>query len=128
MMNMCRSDILDRGALDNIRSLNSEAEPDVLGKVVAIYLRNSPKLLLRLNEAVSKTDTLAIEQVSHSLKSSSSMLGALELADLLTELEEAGRTLSTADCRELMLAVEAEFARVCNALRVELQYAGNAFD
>lgn len=124
----CRSTILDQAALDNIRSLNSDTEPDVLGKVVSIYLRNSPQLLRSLNEAVAKCDESVIEQTAHSLKSSSAMLGAMKLAALLTELEEAGRSLSAANRRELVQAVEAEFVQVCRALKAELQAACSEFE
>lgn len=128
MTDCCRSTILDRAALDNIRSLNNGAEPDVLGKVVSIYLRNSPQLLRSLNEAVTKCDESVIEQTAHSLKSSSAMLGALKLASLLTELEEAGRSLSDANRHELVQAVEAEFVQVCKALKGELQVACSEFE
>ncbi|ABQ25191.1 Hpt domain protein [Geotalea uraniireducens Rf4] len=123
MTDCCPSTILDQAALDNIRSLNNDAEPDVLGKVVCIYLRNSPQLLRSLSEAVAKCDAPVIEQAAHSLKSSSAMLGAMKLANLLTELEEVGHNHSDVNSCELVSAIEAEFIQVCKALKAELQAA-----
>ena len=128
MTDCCRSTILDQAALDNIRSLNNDAEPDVLGKVVSIYLRNSPQLLRSLSEAVAKCDAPVIEQTAHSLKSSSAMLGAMKLANLLTELEEVGHNHSDVNPCELVSAVEAEFIQVCKALKAELQATCNEFE
>jgi PAS domain S-box-containing protein len=102
-------DILDSSALTALRDLQGEGEPDVLAAVIADYLRDTPPRLAALDEAVARTDAEALRRAAHSLKGSSSQIGALHVARLCADLEEQA---STTDLR----GVTATLRRLDDAL------------
>jgi len=68
---------LDPRVLERIRALQRPGEPDLLGKVIEIYLRESPRLVQAIREASTKGEAEALRKAAHSFKSSSANLGAL---------------------------------------------------
>jgi signal transduction histidine kinase/CheY-like chemotaxis protein/HPt (histidine-containing phosphotransfer) domain-containing protein len=112
---------LDQKTLDNLRLLQQEGKPDVVGKVIQLYLSTAPITLDALRTAVASDEAMAMQQAAHALKSSSYHVGALSLAALCQTLEGMGRTRDTAGTGPALAAVEAEFAAVCAALEAECQ-------
>ena len=108
---------LNQNALQSIRLLQQADQPDVLERVLGIYLEVGPKLLAELRAGVDASDPEQIERSAHNLKSSSATLGATRLAAICAELESLVRAEQLADCRFIAEAIEAEFSRVCAALR-----------
>jgi signal transduction histidine kinase/DNA-binding response OmpR family regulator len=112
---------LDTKTLEQLRALQRHGKPDVLDKVVALYLSSAPPLLNALREAVSRGDPLAIKRAAHGFKSSSGNVGALSLAALCKELETMGDANCTTEAADVLSAIEDEYAAVCDALQVEIQ-------
>jgi PAS domain S-box-containing protein len=81
---------MDASALAALRDLG-EGRPDILDEVIAVYLRNSPRHLAALHEAVTRADAEAVRREAHGLKGSSSQIGAAQVARLCTELEDQAR-------------------------------------
>jgi len=81
-----RPAVIDLQALDNIRILQRENGPALLGKVVHNYLDRAPQLLATLREAITQNDAGTVQEAAHSLKSSSATLGATTLAALCQDL------------------------------------------
>jgi CheY-like chemotaxis protein len=115
-----RLDSLDRKALDTLRSLRKGGTPDLLHKVLHMYLNTAPQLLHTIRDAVARSDALALQQAAHSLKSSSANVGALQLAAFSKEMEALGKTQSLIQTGSLLAAMEAEYAVVEEALQREL--------
>jgi CheY-like chemotaxis protein/HPt (histidine-containing phosphotransfer) domain-containing protein len=115
-----RLDSLDRKALDILRSLRKGGTPDLLHKVLHLYLTNAPQLLDTMRVAVAHSDALALQQAAHSLKSSSANVGALQLAAFSKEMEALGKTQSLTQAGSLLPTMEAEYAVVEKALQQEL--------
>jgi HPt (histidine-containing phosphotransfer) domain-containing protein len=115
---------IDQKMLANLRALQREGQPDVLGKVVDIYFSNASKLLGTLREAVTRGDAHTMQQAAHGFKSSSGNVGALTLAGLCKDLEVMGRANCTANAAEVLSAIEAEYGAVRGALETELQRSG----
>ncbi len=115
-----RLDSLDRKALDTLRSLRKGGTPDLLHKVLHIYLTNAPQLLETIRDAVAHSDALALQQAAHSLKSSSANVGALQLAAFSKEMEALGKTQNMIQAVSLLPTMEAEYAVVEQALQREL--------
>ena len=103
---------IDGKVLDNIRALQAPGGPDLLSRVIRLYLSGSPKLLGDLREAAVRRDTEALRKASHSLKSSSANLGALTLSSLCKELEIHAREGRVDDAAEAVAGIEAEYGRV----------------
>jgi len=111
---------VDRKALDTLRSLHRGGTPDLLHKVLYIYLNNAPLLLNTMRDAVAHSDALALQRAAHSLKSSSANVGALQLAAFSKEMEALGKAQSMAQAIPLLATMEAEYAVVEEALQREL--------
>ena len=112
-------EVLDKTALDNIRALQINGAPNVLEKVINLYLNDTPKLLQRLKQAVAAEDSLEIERAAHRLKSSSATLGATKLTQRCKELEALARLDSPDKAKEVFSEFEALYHRVQVALTAE---------
>ena len=89
---------LEQSALEAIRSLQRPGKPDILARLVNIYLDKTPVLIADIEAGVSANDAERVKLAAHTLKSSSAYLGATSLADQCNKLEEkaANDDLSTA--------------------------------
>jgi HPt (histidine-containing phosphotransfer) domain-containing protein len=85
---------LDHGALEAIRALQSDSAPDLLVRVIRLYLESTPELIERIRAALAANDHEAVRTAAHTLKSSSANLGATALAELCRRLELAARAAS----------------------------------
>lgn len=116
---------IDQKAWDNISAIQKEGAPDILGKIISLYLDNSPKQLGELHDALSSGNAASIQKVAHSLKSSSATLGATMLSSYFRELESLARTNSIGKADELISQIETEYKAVETALRTEFARRNN---
>ena len=107
---------IDEKALDAIRALQRPGRPDILQKVVGLYLGNSPNLLVSLKAAIENNEPEGVRAAAHSLKSSSANLGAASLAALCKVLEDMGRTGAIESAMEKLTEVEENFVLVAQEL------------
>ena len=112
--------VLDEKALDQIRALQRPGKPDLLKKVVGIYLKTAPDLLQNLHDASAGNDAEAFYKAAHSLKSSSANLGANSLAAIAKELEVRGRQQSMEGIEILLTQMEKSYSTV--KLELETNY------
>jgi HPt (histidine-containing phosphotransfer) domain-containing protein len=111
-----RSGPLDLKKLEDLRSLQRAGKPDVVSKIVQVYLSHTPALLDTLREAVAQQNALTLEQTAHSLKASSSNVGATTLAAFCNELESMGQAHDLVHAHRLLKKVETEYKEVREAL------------
>jgi len=109
-------DLLDAAALQNIRALQQPGNPDILARIIGLYMDDSPALLNVLHDAIKRSDAGEVRQAAHRLKSGSANLGATQLAARCKELEEMGRYDRLQQAPAMLARVEAEFRKVCAAL------------
>jgi CheY-like chemotaxis protein len=83
--------VLDIQALEQIRALQQPGAPDLLAKVIALYLDSTAKLTEQIRTALDAGDADGLRLAAHALKSSSGNVGATGLADLAKQLEACGR-------------------------------------
>jgi len=114
------SELIDRKALENIRSLQMDGADDLLSQVIGLFLEEVPVLLDQLQDALRGKNTETVRSIAHSLKSSSANLGAVGLAAKLKELEEKGRNQDLTNAAEKFLLIQNEFQNVSNILRTEM--------
>jgi HPt (histidine-containing phosphotransfer) domain-containing protein len=115
-------ELLDREVLDRIRALQQEGDEDILGQVIILFQQEAPKQLRALHEASTKGDAAALRFAAHSLKSSSSHVGAVHLAELCKELETMARAEDLVNgCREQVMKIEASLAQIQPALEKEMR-------
>jgi HPt (histidine-containing phosphotransfer) domain-containing protein len=108
---------VDARALESLRPRESDGAPDFLKGLVTKYVREARERLTTLHETGENADAGALRQAAHSLKGSSSVMGATHMASLCAELEEQIQLNEMKVARALVSQLEVEFERV----RVELK-------
>ena len=111
---------LDTKALEGIRALQSEGEPDILTRIITLYLSDTPKQLDKLYEAIHSEDAGEVRSLAHSLKSSSANIGALSLSVLFKEIEHKGHSNSLQGSMELFVAAQKQYQKIVEPLRSEM--------
>jgi signal transduction histidine kinase/DNA-binding response OmpR family regulator/HPt (histidine-containing phosphotransfer) domain-containing protein len=109
-------DVLDTAVIDAIRSMPSRQPGNPLTRLVGIYLEHTPVAIRNLRTAVDNGAAEEAQRISHTIKSSTGMLGASALARLLGDAESAGRAGNHADLDRLIVEIENEYQRVHLAL------------
>jgi len=120
--NRSSSDIgpIDPKALDNIRALQRDGAPDIVAKLVNLYLDESPKFLLELQNAILANDAQAMQKAAHKFKSNSANVGAISLSVLCKDLEEMGRANTTQDTSGILAQIEIQHETACETLKQQL--------
>ncbi len=111
--------LLERKALDEIRALQRDGRPDLLAKVIGIYLESAPKLLESIRRAVTRGDADAIRAAAHRLKSSSANLGAVQFAEMCWTLETMGRDNDLQGVEQALAKAEGRFPELCRTIDEE---------
>ncbi len=114
------SGVLDRRVLAQLREMDGHDDPELLHRVLSIYMSDSPNEISRMAKAMASGDAVQISRSAHSLKSSSANIGATLLSKHCAELEVAGRGGKLDGVREIHDRIVAEHGRVQKALAAEL--------
>jgi len=113
-------EVLDFQALDRIRALQRPGAPDILKKVITLYLADAAKLLDMLRDAVGRSDRAAMQRTMHTCKSSSANVGALKLAGLCEEMEREAHTGSSEQAQARLGVIENEYKKLLPVLQAQL--------
>jgi two-component system sensor histidine kinase/response regulator len=109
--------VLDRAAIQALRSFNHPSGPDVFRRLITVYLKSSMVTMAVLRDAVAQSNAAAIFQAAHGLKSSSAMFGGRRFADLLKQLEAAGQSGMLEPVEALLASAEMEYDLFSRALQ-----------
>ena len=108
---------LDRGAIETLEGMAMSGVPDLLRTIVSMFLDTIQVHLETLKQSAASNNPEPIRRVSHDLKSSSAVLGAVALAARCDELETLARSGTTRGAVELVRHIANEFG----AVRPELE-------
>ncbi len=111
---------IDSEALASIRSLEADYGDELLKQIIRTYLDNASKLIQALEQAWSTGDLTAIRMASHTLRSSSSQVGASSLAELCRTVENDARNQSYDTSGQALIAIQQTFTQTCVALKTYL--------
>ncbi len=78
---------IDESALDAIRSLQRPGKPDILARIVNMYMEKSPELISAIREGAAANDCDKVKMAAHTLKSSSAYVGASAMAEACSRVE-----------------------------------------
>jgi len=123
------SEVLDPKALRTLRETAGNDADDFMAEMIDVYIADVPKKLKIIEQAIETQDINELGRISHSLKSSSAIFGAIFLAQLCRELETIALSGDASLEAEFMAessaafftALTTEFDRVRSALIVERQ-------
>jgi HPt (histidine-containing phosphotransfer) domain-containing protein len=108
--------VLDPSTLDRIRDLHRQGGPNLLSKLSALYLTSSNALIGEIRAALTSGDADGICRGAHALKSSSSSVGAFQLAEHCSQLETAGQSAQLVAAHAAFAELVREHSRVVRAL------------
>jgi HPt (histidine-containing phosphotransfer) domain-containing protein len=101
--------------------LITNGKPELLVRVINLYLAESPKLIQKLKQAADANDAPEIARSAHSLRSSSANVGAGVLSEYCGDIEASARRADTEEARRIFRIIEAEHGRVQAALTAEFE-------
>ena len=112
---------VDPKTLQALREMIGEHDSGLLVEVIDNYLADSPQLLQAIVKAVGKGNRNELKQSTHTLRSTSAMLGATALAQLCRELERLNLAEALPHAQALISRIEAEYERVKAELAIARQ-------
>jgi len=114
---------VDPKSWNTILSLQRPNQPDILAKVIGLYLKDSQELVDKILAAAEKPDFASLRDASHSLKSRSATLGAWRVAELCKELETGARTetIASTEAERLSSQLQQAFTMTCDIFELERQ-------
>jgi len=115
------AEVLERPVLAELGKVLTNGKPEMLARVINLYLTESPKLIQKLKQAAGAGDALQIERSAHSLKSSSANLGATALSRYCADIEASARRADTEEARKILAKIETEHTCVQSALNAEFK-------
>ncbi len=108
--------VIDEEVFSLLLGLATEQNPRFVHDLLELFLVRSDEGLGRIGASLATGDLEAVYRDSHSLKTSSGMLGALKLQALLSELNEAAEAGRAAAAERLYTEVVAEHVRAREVL------------
>ena len=111
---------IDDAVLDALAQLQREGRPDIVNRVITLFLESAPALIGDLEEGVVSGDTTLLHRASHTLKSASANVGAALLSAHCKELETMARSGSVPDARSRVATIVEDYRRAQAALTARL--------
>jgi HPt (histidine-containing phosphotransfer) domain-containing protein len=112
---------LDPGAIAGLKDLREPGQPDPLAELAELFNRESESCMQRLEQGLAQRDATLASRAAHSLKGSSSNLGAHALAKLCAAMEQAAKRGDWDPIPATFAEARTELGRVRQALQEEIQ-------
>ncbi len=87
-------------------------DEELLSEVVELFIEEVPDILSKLKDALDSGDWDSAAKLAHTLKGSSSNVGAESFASLALELEDDSKKKNSARAKKTYHMLQAEFAAV----------------
>jgi two-component system sensor histidine kinase/response regulator len=113
------AEVLDREILDQLGKVLTNGKPELLTRVINLYLVESPKLVQKLKQAANESKPTDVARAAHSLKSSSANVGAKVLSGYCQDIESSAGIAAPDEARRIVEKIESEHSRVQAALAAE---------
>ena len=101
---------------DAIARLQEWGGPELVGKMIQLFLENAPERLDLIRTGLETGDFDVAERGAHSLKSSSGNVGARELHLAAAEMEDLASRQEEEEMRDLLPRLEEVYERSLSAL------------
>jgi CheY-like chemotaxis protein len=110
---------LDRSRLEKLGEVLTNGKPELLARVIDLYLLESSKLMQRLVHASQAGDAAELASSAHSLRSCSASVGAQAVSDQCAAIEAAARRADIEQARSIVASLQPEYGRVRTALAAQ---------
>jgi two-component system, sensor histidine kinase and response regulator len=112
---------VDPEIIAGLRNLREAGQPDPLGELIDLFLKDSRPRLQKMELAVGQRDNESLAAAAHAIKGSASNLGARRLASLCANLEKCAKADDQLEAANILLDIKGEFHQVEQSLAAELQ-------
>ena len=113
---MADATVIDPQSIENLRALNPDDNDEFLREIAGIFFEDTPQRIAELSESLSAGDLTKFTRAAHSIKGSSSNLGAIALRAAAEKLEHQARVQGLSDVGPLVNEVKTQFDRAHAAL------------
>lgn len=110
--------VLDPATLAQIRATQRPGRPDLAARILALFLERSPAQLSEIREAAG--DPVRLARAAHALKGGSANIGLVQLASLLSSIEQHAKRNELTAIPTLLDALPDTHAAAMRAVRHEL--------
>ena len=87
-------------------------KPELVRRIISLYLNHAIKMISELKAGIENADHASLNRTAHSLKSSSSNIGAKKLTGLCENLERISERQQMSDASAIVLQIVVEFEKV----------------
>lgn len=116
-----QTEILRSDAIEWLSESLGTDEPDILLDVIQTFRADGANIIVRMKEALLQDDGQTLFRCAHTLKSSSSIVGAEQLSELCETFELTLRRKQSVDATESVKAITDAFDQVDNRLALEIK-------
>jgi signal transduction histidine kinase/ligand-binding sensor domain-containing protein/CheY-like chemotaxis protein/HPt (histidine-containing phosphotransfer) domain-containing protein len=113
--------LLDGATLDALRALPRNGIKDMLTHIGELYLVDSSGLVAAIEESLEAGNGAELARAAHAWRSYNGNVGAVGLAQLCRELEDAGRAANFSAARAVYAQIQALHHRVRDELQSEMR-------
>lgn len=113
--------IVDQKSWKSITSLQRPGKEDLLTKLLSLYLVDSKDLVTKIALGMADGNAQAVYHAAHSLKSRSSVLGAVSLSKLCKQFEDLGRHGELKEVEPLLNQLRVAFDHASQLFQAELE-------
>jgi HPt (histidine-containing phosphotransfer) domain-containing protein len=113
---MSSESLIDPEAIENLRALTPDDPDSFLREIIGIFLDDTPARIADLRKSLASADQSEFTRAAHSIKGSSSNLGANQLRAIAAELEHRGKVEGIAALSSRVDDLETAFASARLAL------------
>lgn len=108
--------VIDPQSIENLRALNPDDNDEFLREIAGIFFEDTPLRITEMEESLQAGDLTKFTRAAHSIKGSSSNLGAMALRAAAEKLEHQARSDGLGNVALLLADVKMEFGRAHAAL------------
>lgn len=106
---MCTLPIVDNETIANLRALSPDDGDVFLKEILTIFIDDTPKRIAELRSKLVAGDAPGFIRAAHSIKGSSSNVGASQLRAVAERLEHHAKKNGLVDVESQIAAIEAGF-------------------
>ena len=112
---------VDLAVLSSYEEIQGTGQPDLIVELIDLYIKDAPRRLALMREALATRNWLSLKREAHSLRGSSGNLGILHVGPICNELERAASSDLSPGVELLLDGLEQELERVFCVLLAERQ-------
>lgn len=110
------NEILDLAILNTLREIEAESQPGFLAELIGIFHADAPAQMEQLRAALQSRNAAGVEKIAHRLKGASANIGAKQMKQVCSRIEQSGREDRLEEGEDLYPHLEQQYQLAASAL------------